>query len=342
MAAWAVALLVALCARPAIAEPLEVHRSLLSPPELPERPAFEELLFSFADPERALKGGFTVQSLSLAVRSRAWAFVQPGARVPKEAWEVLSQPAQDIPLSELPAGGHLVSFLKMGPEAERMRVNEIGPWLRGPQGPIHSRLRPMLESLPGKETTAMLAAGVMGIGLAYQFGTAQAQALGLSPVLSGTTLGGRLHASAYLHTEPRFQNARTDVSARLLLPETLRLPLLGGQVEHLEVGGTAARTAEGFLLDARWARMRGRVSWVELTLGVRSNHAEPLPWMDLETTMRRERFDVRALVSHQWLTARTFALATATLRTGPVLSGFFGGLQGSAKHTFGLVSMGTF
>jgi hypothetical protein len=303
---------------------------------------FEELLLSFADPERALKGGFAVPSLSLAVRSRAWVFVQPGGRAPQEAWEVLSQPAQDLPLSELPAGGHLAAFLKMGPEGERLRVHELGPWLRGPQGPLHSRLRPMLEGLPGKETTATLAAGVLGIGLAYQFGTAQAQALGLSPVLSGTMLGGHLHASAHLQTEPHFQNARTDVTARLTLPETLRLSLLGGQVEQLEVGGTAARNPEGFLLDARWARLRGRMSWVELTLGIRSNHAEPIPWMDLETTLRRERFDVRALVSHQWLTARTFAMATATLRTGPVLSGFFGGLQGATKHTFGLVSMGTF
>jgi hypothetical protein len=342
MAAWAVALLVTVCALPAFAQPLELHRRLLAPPELPDRPAFEELLFSFADPNRALKGGFTVPSLSLAVRSRAWAFVQPGVREQREAWEVLSQPAQDIPLSELPAGGRLASFLQMGPGGERMRLYEIGPWLRGPQGPLQSRLRPMLESLPGKETTAMLAAGVLGIGLAYQFGTAQAQSLGLSPVLSGTTLGGHLHASAYLQTEPHFKNARTDVAARLSLPETLRLPLIAGQVDQIELGGTAARTAEGFLLDARWARLRGRMSWMELTLGVRSNHAEPFPWMDLETTVRRERFDVRALLSHQWLTARTFAMATATLRTGPVLSGFFGGLQGGTTHTLGLVSMGSF
>jgi len=342
MAAWAVALLMALCALPAIAEPLELHRKLLSPPDLPERPAFEELLFSFADPERALKGGFAVPSLSLAVRSRAWSFVQPGAREQREAWEVLSQPAQSVPLSELPGGGRLASFLNMGPEGERMRVDEVGPWLRGPQGPLQSRLRPMLESLPGKETTAVLAAGVLGIGLAYQFGTAQAQALGLSPVLSGTTLGGHLHASAYLQTEPHFKNARTDVSARLLLPDTLRLPWIVGRIEQFELGGTAARTAEGFLLDARWARLRGRMSWVELSLGIRSNHAEPIPWMDLETTLRREHFDVRALLSHQWITARTFAMATATLRTGPVLSGFFGGFQGRAKRTFGLIGMGTF
>jgi hypothetical protein len=337
-----VALLVAVCALPAFAQPLELHRSLLSPPALPDRPAFEELLVSFADPERALKGGFTVPSLSLAVRSRAWAFVQPGAREQREAWDVLSQPAQDVPLSELPGGGRLASFLNMGPEGERMRVHELGPWLRGPQGPIQSRLHSLLESLPGKRTTAILAASALGIGLAYQFGTAQAQSLGLSPVVSGTMLGGHLRTSAYLQTEPHFKNARTDVSARIILPESLRLPLLFGQVEQLELGGTAARTDEGFLLDARWARLRGRMSWVELTLGARSNHAEPFPWMDLETTVRRENFDVRALFSHQWVTARTFAMATASVRTGPVLSGFFGGLQGSEKRTFGLISMGTF
>jgi hypothetical protein len=200
----------------------------------------------------------------------------------------------------------------------------------------------MLDRLPGKETTAIVAASVAGIGLAYQFGTLQAQALGLSPELRGTTLGGRLHASVQLQTEPHFKNARADVTASFRLPETLRLPSLGAQLELIEVGGTAARVPEGLLLDARWAHVRGRMSWIELTLGVRSNHAEPIPWMDLETVMRRDRFDLRAVVSHQWVTTRTQAMGAATLRTGPVLSGLFIGIQGRVRHSFGLVSMGSF
>ncbi|HEX8825097.1 MAG TPA: hypothetical protein VF794_34585 [Archangium sp.] len=333
--------MVVLWAVPAGAQTLEIHRSFVAPPELPERPAFEELLWSFADPGRGLQGGFAVPSVSLAVRARAWAFVQPGAREQREAWDVLSLSSQDLTLSDIPAGGRLARFLELGPEGERFRVHDLGMWLRGPEGPLRKTLGPMLERLPGKESTAALAASVVGIGLAYQFGTAQAQALGLSPVLKGTTLGGRLHGSVHLQTEPHFKNVRADVAAHFRLPEVLRLPL-GGQVEQLEVGGTAARVPEGLLLDARWAHLRGRVSWLELNLGVRSNHAEPRLWMDLETSVRRERFDLRAVFSRQWVTARTLATATATLRTGPVLSGLFLGLQGRVKYTFGLVSMGTF
>jgi hypothetical protein len=335
--------MVALRALPASAEPLELHRYHGSPPaELPERPAFEELLFTFADPGRALEGGFSVPSLSLAVRARAWGFVRPGAREQREAWDALALSSQDLTLADIPAGGRIARFLELGPEGEHFRVHDLGTWLRGPDSPIQKFLRPMLDRLPGKETTAVVAASVAGVGLAYQFGTAQAQALGLSPELRGTTLGGRLHASVQLQTEPHFKNARADVAASFRLPETLRLTAFGAQLELVEVGGTAARAPEGFLLDARWAHLRGRMSWLELTLGVRSNHAEPLLWMDLETILRRDRFDLRAVVSHQCVTTRTHAMAAASLRTGPVLSGLFIGVQGRARHSFGLVSMGTF
>jgi hypothetical protein len=335
--------MVALRALPAGAEPLEVHRQYTTPPvELPELPAFEELLFSFADPQRALEGGFAVPNLSLAVRARAWGFVRPGARDQREAWDVLSLSSQDLTLSDIPAGGRLAKFLELGPEGERFRVHDLGPWLRGPNSPIQKTLRPLLDRLPGQETTAIIAATVAGVGLAYQFGTTQAQALGLSPELRGTTLGGLLRASVRLQTEPHFQNARADVAASFRLPETLRLKLLGARLEQLEVGGSALRVPQGLLLDSRWAHLRGRMSWLELTFGVRSNHAEPLLWMDLETIMRRERFDLRAVFSHQWVTTRTQAMATATLRTGPVLSGLFVGIQGRVRHSFGLVGMGAF
>ncbi len=335
--------MVALRALPAGAEPLEVHRRYVSPSAgLPERPAFEELLLSFADPQRALEGGFTVPNLSLAVRARAWGFVRPGAREQREAWDVLALSSQDLTLSDIPAGGRLAKFLELGPEGEHFRVHDLGPWLRGPNSPIQKTLRPFLDRLPGQETTAIVAAAVVGVGLAYQFGTAQAEALGLSPEVRGTTLGGRLRTTVRLQTEPHFQNARADVTARFRLPETLRLPRLGAQLELLEVGGTAARVPEGFLIDGRWAHLRGRLSWLEMSFGVRSNHAEPLLWMDLETIMRRDRFDLRAVFSHQWVTTRTQAMATATLRTGPVLSGLFVGIQGRVRHSFGLVSMGAF
>ncbi|PTL85988.1 hypothetical protein DAT35_03190 [Vitiosangium sp. GDMCC 1.1324] len=309
---------------------------------MPERHAFEELLWSFADPQRALEGGFAAPSLSLAVRAKAWAFMRPGMREQREAWEVLSLSAQDITLSDLPAGSRFARFLELGPQGEQMRVRDLGPWLRGPQSPLQTTLRPMLDSIPGKETTAVVAASVAGLGLLWQFGTTHAQALGLTPVFSGTILDGHLQGSIQLQSEPHFKNARADVAARIFLPEVLRLPVFGGRIEQLEVGGTAARVSQGFLLDSRWARLRGRLSWFELSMGVRSNHDEPPLWTDVETIVRHAHFDLRAVCSYQWATTRTAAMATATVRTGPVLSGLFFGVQGTTRHTFGLVGMGTF
>lgn len=340
----AVAFVVALWALPSGAQRLELHRSLGPPPELPERPAFEELLVSFADPGRALKDGFTVPSLSLAVRSRAWAFMRPGACEQKQVWDVLAMPAQEVSVSELPAGAgrRLVSLLKLDPEVERLRVRELGPWFRGPSGPLQSLLQSTIDRFPGSRTAGVATAGVAALGLIYQFGTQRAQNLGLTPVLRGTTLGGRLHGAVELHSEPRFQNARADLSARFLLPETLQLPLPAGRVEQLEVGGTAARTPTGLLLDSRWANLRARISWLELLVGVRSTQADPYLWMDVQTIVQREHFGLRAVFSRQWTTAHMRTMATATLRTGPVLSGLFVGVDGYAGRSFGLISMGAF
>jgi hypothetical protein len=335
----AVVFVVALWTLPSGAQPLELRRSLAPPPELPERPAFEELLVSFADPERALQDGFTVPSLSLAVRSRAWAFVRSGTYEQGEAWGALSLPAQDLALSELPGSHRLVTLLNLDPGVEQLRVRDLGPWFRGPDGPLQRVLRSTLDRFPGSRTGATAAAGVAALGLIYQLGTERAHSLGLSPLLRGSTLGGRLHASVELHSEPRFHNARADVAASYQLPETLRL--LSGRVEHLEVGGTAARTPGGVQLDTRWANLRGRVSWVELRVGVRSTHAEPYLWMDVETSVQREHFGLRAVVGRQWVTASMRSMATATLRTGPVLSGLFLGVQ-DAKRAFGLISTGSF
>jgi hypothetical protein len=340
----AVAFVVALWALPSSAQLLELHRSVGPPAGLPERPAFEELLSSFADPGRALRGGFTVPSLSLAVRSRAWAFVQPGPCEQKQMWDVLSMPAQDVALSELPggAGHHLVSLLKLDPSVERLRVREVGPWFRGPSGPVQGFLQATLDKFPGSKTGAMATAGVAALGLVYQFGTQRIQNLGLAPVVRGTTLGGRLRGTLALQSEPHFQNARADMSARVLLPETLQLPLPAGRIEQLEFGGTAARTPTGLLIDARWANLQARISWLELIMGVHSTQADPYLWMDVQTIVQREQFGLRAVFSRQWTTAHIRTTATATLRMGPVLSGLFVGADGYAGHSFGLIGMGAF
>ncbi len=333
------AIVVALWALPSGAERLGVHQPLAPSPTLPERPAFEELLLAFADPERALEGGFTVPSLSLAVRARAWAFVRPGAHEERDAWDALSLPAQELSLADLPAGEHLASLLDLGSETRHLRVRELGPWLREPGGPLHEALDGMLEDLPGPRAAAMLTGGAVALGLLYQLGTPQASRLGLPTALRVTTLGGHLRTSVRLHSKPRFQNASANVEARLRLPE---LPLLGDHLEVLEVGGTAVRAPGGLLLDTRWANLRARLTWLELSLGVRSSHAEPHLWMELMTNVQREHLGLRAVISRQWETARYRATATATLRTGPVLTGLFLGVQGTSRHTLGLVGTGTF
>jgi hypothetical protein len=331
---------VALWALPAGAQVLEVYRPLAPPPSVPERPDFEELLFSFADPGRNLEGGFTVPSLSLAVRARAWAFMPSSQKYEqRDALRTLAEPAQDVTLSDLPAGRHLVSLLELGPGGENLRVRDLGPRLSGPDSPLQRNLNALFGRFQVPKPVATLTASAAVLGLVHQFGTAQAQGLGLPTSLSGTTLGGRLNGSIQLHSEPRFKNARADMVARFRLPE---LPLLAYRAEQIEVGGAAANTDKGLLLDTWWANLRGRVSWLELCVGVHSTHAEPSLWTNVETSVQRERFGLRAAFSRQWETSRTRALAVATLRTGPVFSGLFFGLQDNVKRTFGLVSMGTF
>ncbi|REG36299.1 hypothetical protein ATI61_102676 [Archangium gephyra] len=335
----AVLFIVALWGLPSGAQVLELYRPLAPPPSMPERPAFEELLFSFADPDRALQGGFSVPSLSLAVRSRAWVFMPSRQYEQRDALDTLSQPAQDLTLSELPAGRHLVSLLALGPDGGQIRVRDLGPRLRGPDSPLQKGFQSALDYFHVPKPAAMVTAGVAVLGLVHQFGTAQANSLGIPTSVSATTLGGTLNGSIQLHSEPRFQNARADMSARFRLPE---LPLPSIRFEQIEVGGAAARTPEGLLLDTRWATLRSRVSWLELSMGIHSTHAEPQLWTDLETSVQREGFSVRAVFSRQWETARFRSLATATLRTGPVLSGLFMGIQGNVARTFGLVGMGSF
>ncbi|HEX5751439.1 MAG TPA: hypothetical protein VFZ09_34775 [Archangium sp.] len=331
--------IVALWGLPSGAQVLELYRPLAPPPSMPERPAFEELLFSFADPDRALEGGFLVPSLSLAVRSRAWAFIPSRQYEQRDALDTLSQPAQDLTLSELPAGRHLASLLALGPEGGQVRIRDLGPRLRGPDSPLQKGFQSALDYFHVPKPAAMVSAGVAVLGLVHQFGTAQANELGLPTSVSATTLGGTLNGSIQLHSEPRFKNARADMSARFRLPE---LPLTSLRFEQMEVGCAAARSPEGLLLDTRWATLRSRLAWLELSMGVHSTHAEPQLWTDLETSVQREGFSVRAVFSRQWETARFRSLATATLRTGPVLSGLFMGLQDNVTRTFGLVGMGSF
>jgi hypothetical protein len=78
-----------------------------------------------------------------------------------------------------------------------------------------------------------------------------------------------------------------------------------------------------------------------MRVGLRSCHADPNLWMDVETIVQREHFGLRAVFGRQWITASVRSMATATLRTGPVLSGLFLGLQDKGR-AFGLISMGTF
>jgi hypothetical protein len=257
----------------------------------------------------------------------------------RDALNTLAQPAKDVTLSELPAGRQLVSLLALGPDGGQVRVRDLGPRLSNPDSPLQKGITSALDYLHIPKPVALLPVGVVALGLLHQFGTAQATSLGLPTSVSGTVLGGRLNGSVQLHSEPHFQNARVDLTVRVRLPE---LPLPTLRLEQLEVGGAAARTPDGLLLDTRWVNLRGRVSWLELCLGIHSNHAEPALWTVLETGVQRERFSMRAVLSHQWETTRSRLMATATLRTGPVLSGLFMGSQDNVKHTLGLIGMGSF
>jgi hypothetical protein len=341
--AWAVLLTAALWALPCGATVLELHRPLAPPPAIPDRPAFEELLFSFADPDRALEGGFTTPSLSLAVRSRSWGFISTGNREQRDALGSLSESLKDLTMAELPAGRSLVSLLALGDDGGQVRLRDLGPRLSGPQGFIQKGVDSALAFLHVSRPVAAVSASVAALGLLYQFGTKPVNSLGVPLSVSGTLLRGHLNTTVQLNSEPRFQNARTDIAVRVRMPELLTLGTW--RLDQIEVGSALARTADGLLLDTRWANLRGRISWLELCLGAHSSQGDPAIWSVLETGVQREHFSVRAVLNHQWATARTRLMATATLRTGQVLSGFFIGGQDTqelAKHTFGLIGTGVF
>ncbi len=304
-----------------------------------ERPAFEELLFAFADSNRGFSGGFTAPSLALAVRARAWAFIPAGGHEQRDGLNTLAQPARDVTLSDIPAGRHIASLLELGPEGEQVRVRDLGPRLSHADSPLQRGLTSALEYLHVSKRTAIISASVAALGLLYQYGTAPVTGLGIPTLVNTSMFKGRLKMSFQLHSEPRFQNARGDIAVRVRLPE---LSLRYASVNQVEVGGAATRTAEGVLLDTRWANLRGRVSWLELCVGIHSSRAEPHVWTVLETGVQQDRFSVRTVLSRQWETARSRLQATATLRTGPVLSGVFLGAQENKRHTFGVVGMGAF
>lgn len=341
---WAVLLAAALCALPCGAAVLELHRPLAPPPGIPERPVFEELLFSFADPDRALEGGFTPSSLALAVRSRSWGFLPiTGRYEQRDALGSLGDSLKDLTLSELPAGRSLVSLLALGDDGEQVRLRDLGPRLSGPRSLLQRGIDSTLAFLHVSKPVAAVTAGVAALGLLYQFGTRPVNSLGVPLSLSGTLLGGHVNTSVQLTSEPRFQNARTDLSVRVRMPELLRLGLL--RLDQVEVGSALARTPEAMFLDTRWANLRGRISFLDLCVGAHSSQGDPAVWSVVETGLQREHFSVRAVLNHQWTTARTRLMATATLRTGRVLSGFFVGSQDTqeiAKHTFGFISTGVF
>jgi len=135
-----------------------------------------------------------------------------------------------------------------------------------------------------------------------------------------------------------------DLIFKPSIPEACWLKLVGivRDMQGRQPGVRSHRRQAGLLLDTRWANLRGRLSWLEFCLGVHSNQADPALWTVLETGVRRENFSVHTLISHQWETARLRLMATATLRTGQVMSGLFVGSQDRVKHTFGLIGMGTF
>ncbi|WP_245768366.1 hypothetical protein [Stigmatella aurantiaca] len=337
--AWTVMLTVTLGALPSWAQVLELHQSAQPLMDMPDRGVFEELLFSFADPDRALEGGFVAPSLTLGIRARAWAFLPTQDHQQRDALKALSQPARDVTLSELPAGRHLASFLELGPDGGQVRVRDLGPRLGRSDSALNREFNEALDFLHVPKPAAVVSAGVLALGILHQLGTAKARSLGLPSSVRGRLLGGRMNASIRLQSEPRFRNARADMALRVNLPQ---LALASLRLEQLEVGGAAARTPEGVLLDTRWANLRGRLSWLELSLGVHSNSADPNLWTVLETGVQRDRFSVRTVLSQQWKTARYRFMATSTLRTGPVLSGLFLGTQDNLRRTFGLVGMGSF
>jgi hypothetical protein len=312
------------------------------PLELPDGGAFEELLLSFSDVHRGLQGGFQVQPLSLAIRSRARGFLAPGPREEAEAQGVLSIPVQEMTWSDLPGGPELATHLYGKPDVENLRVRDFGTWLRGPEGPLEKAVGEVLRSFPGGKPAAVVSGSVAALGLIYQYGTAPAHALGIEPVVRASLFGRRLRTSLRLDSGPRFENARVDLASHFALPEQLQLPLLGGRIELVEAGVTAQRIRDEIVVDTRWARVRARLAWLELVGGVRANVYEPHLWMDMEGRLRIERLSLRALGATQPSTGRWYGTATAMLHMSSFLSGVFLSMHGPLQHTMGFVTMAMF
>lgn len=316
------------------------HGPLAISPGVPDRGVFEELLFSFADPDRVLSGGLAAPTLSLAIRSRAWAFVPTGKYEQQDALNTLSEPTRNLTMGELPGGKRLASLIDLGPDGEQVRLRDLGPRLSGTNGPLQRGLNSVIDYLHVPKPVAILSASAAALGAIYQFGTGPITGLGVPVLLNENLLKGRVNTTLQLTSTPHFQNARGDVSARFKLPV---LELRSLRVEQVELGGAVMRTtADGVLIDTRWANLRGRVAWLEWCWGVHADRADPHLWMLLETRVQRDRLNLHAIFNKQWDTGHSRLMATATVRTGPVLTGLFVGGTDRVNRTFGVVGMAAF
>jgi hypothetical protein len=313
---------------------------------LPSRGAFEEILFFYArQPQLAWgKAGNTqVPRLNMGLSSQGNLFVTRDLAKPEAAMELLGLQTLDVRISDLP-GGRFLRPLLGEPEAgvpDRMTVRDLGPVLRGPQGPLRSVIRAVLGDSQVAQVIGGGVAAAAILGAVGQMGSQRAGALGFAPTFSHSLWEGRIRTLATLNTEAKFKNAMLDASVAFKLPRVFETAL--SREDFVEVGMVGWRSPENeVFVNSKWAKLRTRTRLFEVAFGVRSNRNEQSVWTEGEVFTQVQKFGLRSTLMRQMATGHTQVSSAVTLQGPSTAVGLFAMVDGNLSRSAGLLTMGTF
>lgn len=331
---------------------MQAREPALAPSPLPDVGTFELLLFHMARPPGpaprqpgAEPRGMLLYDVNLAIRSGAVGFLPMNDRALQASWELLAQPAMNAPLSDLPMNGdRVVSRLLPDQilDTHALKVRDVGTLLVGEHGPVQRLGRFMFGEGAAGDVATGVVGGIAAFGLAMQLGTAQAQALGFAPSLSGSALGDRVWGSVGLRTQPRLENALADAATRIRLYRFDDQPLLG---ELFFEGGLTwskdAPTPEQRFYYS-WFRLRSGGPLLAAAVGAHRFGADPRPWTDVDATLSRGPLRLRLSMSLQQETGLAQLTSVATGRTEHATFGLFLGAHTRNGVSAGLMGLALF
>lgn len=322
--------------------PAEWNPALTPPPPLPDVGTFDLLLFHMARPPGPDTRGMLLYDVNLALRAGAVGFLPIHDGDLQASWEILAQPAMNAPLSDLPMNGHRVLTLLVPDQlidAQQTKVRDVGALLAGEHGPVQRIGRVIFGGGPGGEVATGIAGGLAAFGLALQMGTAQAQALGFSPTVSGNLLGDQVWGAVGLRTEKKLENAMADAATRVRLYRFENRRALGDVM--LEGGLTWSKDAPTpeQRLAYGWVRLKSGGPVLDTAIGAHLVGGDPRPWTDLDATLNGGPLRLRLSLSLQQESGLAQVTSIATGRGESSTFGLFLGahtLQGMMAGVMGM------